>query len=86
MPFRAGAGCDRGLPDNPYAHATLASIEALAGRQDLAAFGLATLLRLWPGAAVAHFDDLRRSSKPVYLEHRARLYEGLRLAGLPPGS
>ena len=74
------------LPDNPYAHTTLASIEALAGRQDLAAIELASLLRLWPGATVAHFDDLRRSSQPVYLEHRARLYEGLRLAGLPPGS
>ena len=74
------------FPDNLYAHATLGSIEALAGRQDLAAIELAALLRLWPGATVAHFDDLRRSSHPVYLERRARLYEGLRLAGLPPGS
>ena len=74
------------FPDNLYAHATLAAIEALAGRQDLAAIELAILLRLWPGATIAHFDDLRRSSNPVYLERRARLYEGLRLAGLPPGS
>ena len=74
------------FPDNLFAHATLAAIEALAGRQDLAAVELAALLRLWPGATVVHFDDLRRSAHPVYLKHRARLYEGLRLAGLPPGS
>ena len=44
------------------------------------------LLRLWPAATVAHFDDLRPSNHPLYLERRTRLYEGLRLAGLPSGS
>ena len=73
------------FPDNLYAHATMSSIEALAGRHDLAAFELKTVLRLWPAATVSHFDDLRRSSHPVYLQHRTRFYEGLRLAGLPPG-
>jgi len=74
------------FPDNLYAHATLASIEALGGRQDLAAIELAALLRLWPRATITHFDDLRRSSNLAYVERRARLYEGLRLAGLPAGS
>jgi len=74
------------LPDNLSAHATMASVEALAGRHDLAAVELKTLLRLWPAATVAHFDDRRPSSHPVYVERRGRLYEGLRLAGLPPGS
>jgi hypothetical protein len=74
------------FPDNVYAHAALASIEALAGRQDLAATEVTALLRLWPGATVAHLDDLRRSSHPVYLAQRERFYEGLRLAGLPAGS
>ena len=72
------------FPDNLYAHATMSSIEALAGRKELAAFELRTVLRLWPAATVSHFDDLRRSSHPVYLQHRARFYEGLRMAGLPP--
>jgi DNA-binding winged helix-turn-helix (wHTH) protein/TolB-like protein len=74
------------LPDNLSAHATLAAVEALAGRDDLAAIEVKAVLRLWPGATVAHLDDLRPSRHPLYLERRARLYEGLRLAGLPPGS
>jgi hypothetical protein len=73
------------FPDNLYAHAAMSSIEALAGRHDVAALEMKTVLRLWPEATVVHFDDLRRSSHPVYLQHRARFYEGLRLAGLPPG-
>ena len=74
------------FPDNLYAHAAMSSIEALAGRHDVAALEMKTVLRLWPEATVVHFDDLRRSSHPVYLQHRAHFYEGLRLAGLPPGS
>jgi DNA-binding winged helix-turn-helix (wHTH) protein/TolB-like protein/tetratricopeptide (TPR) repeat protein len=74
------------FPDNVYARATLASIEALAGRRDIAAAEVSALLRLWPGATVGHLDDLRHSSHPVYLAQRERFYEGLRLAGLPAGS
>jgi adenylate cyclase len=71
------------LPSNARAHATLAAIDALAGRNEQAATGMATFLELWPAATVARYDELRRSTHPVYLAQRARLYEGLRKAGLP---
>ena len=71
------------LPSNARAHALLAAVDALAGRNEQAATAMATLLELWPAATVARYDELRRSTHPVYLAQRARLYEGLRKAGLP---
>ena len=38
---------------------------------------------LWPNATVARYDDSRRSTHPIYLAQRERLYAGLRKAGLP---
>lgn len=71
------------LPSNAFAHATLAAADALGGRSDEAATALAAFLKLWPDATVARYDDSRRSTHPVYLAQRERLYEGLRKAGLP---
>ncbi len=71
------------LPSNAFAHATLAAADALGGRSDEAATALAAFLKLWPDATVAHYDDSRRSTHPIYLAQRERLYEGLRKAGLP---
>jgi len=71
------------LPSNADAHATLAAVDALAGRTDQASTELAAFRKLAPTATVARHDELRRSQHPVYLAQRARLYEGLRKAGLP---
>ena len=71
------------LPSSAYAHGTLAAADALTGRHEEAATELSALLKLWPTATVADYDHLRRSTHPIYLLQRARLYEGLRKAGLP---
>jgi hypothetical protein len=71
------------LPSNARAHATLAALYALSGRDELAAVEMAEFRKLWPTATVERYDDLRPSNHPVYLAQRARLYEGLRKAGLP---
>jgi len=71
------------LPSNARAHATLAAIDALSGRDELAAAELAEFRKLWPSATVERYDDLRPSTHPVYRAQRARLYDGLRKAGLP---
>lgn len=70
------------LPSNARAHATLAAIDALAGRHEAAAAEMAAFRDLWPTATLARYDELRRSTHPVYLSTRERLYEGLRKAGL----
>ena len=69
-------------PANAAAHATLAALDALAGRSGQAAAELTTFLALWPDATVARYDELRPSTHPVYVAQRERLYEGLRKAGL----
>ena len=71
------------LPSNARAHATLAAIEALADRNELARSEMAAFLALWPTATLERFDAQRPSNHPVYLAQRVRLYEGLRKAGLP---
>ena len=71
------------LPSNAFAHATLAAVDALGGRADEAAAALAVFLKLWPEATVARYDDSRRSTHPIFVAQRERLYEGLRKAGLP---
>jgi DNA-binding winged helix-turn-helix (wHTH) protein/TolB-like protein len=70
-------------PSNAYAHGAAAAADALAGRTHEAEVALAALLKLWPSATVANYDELRRSTHPTYLAQRDRLYEGLRKAGLP---
>jgi hypothetical protein len=46
---------------------------------------MATFLSLAPGMTVARYDELRPSSHPAFIAQRERLYQGLRIAGLPPG-
>jgi TolB-like protein/cytochrome c-type biogenesis protein CcmH/NrfG len=70
------------LPTNARAHALLAAIDALAGRPGQAETELATFLGLWPTATVARYDEVYRSTHPVFVAQRERLYEGLRMAGL----
>lgn len=73
------------LPSNVFAHAVLAAIDALRGRHEQAAAEMATYRRLMPKATVTSYDEYRPSTFPAFLAQRARLYEGLRKAGLPQG-
>jgi DNA-binding winged helix-turn-helix (wHTH) protein/tetratricopeptide (TPR) repeat protein/TolB-like protein len=73
------------LPSNVFAHAVLAAIDALRGRDQQAAAEMATYRRLMPKATVTSYDEYRPSTFPAFLAQRARLYEGLRKAGLPQG-
>ena len=65
----------------PYA--ILAAAEALSGRVADANADMAIYRQRSPGKTVATFDSTRPSRHPAFVEQRARLYEGLRLAGLP---
>lgn len=71
------------LPSNVFTHAVLAAIDALGGHGEQAAAEMATYRRLMPKATVASYDEYRPSTFRAFLEQRARLYEGLRRAGLP---
>ena len=65
----------------PYA--ILAAAEALAGRTAEADADMAVYRQRAPRTTVATFDATRPSRHPAFIEQRARLYQGLRLAGLP---
>lgn len=67
--------------DRPYA--ILAAAQALSGRVVDAKADMATYRQRAPRASVATFDATRPSHHPTFVEQRVRLYEGLRLAGLP---
>ena len=65
----------------PYA--VLAAAEALSGQAAEAAAEMAASRERNPAATVAGFDAPRPSTDPGFLALRARLYEGLRKAGMP---
>lgn len=65
------------------AYAVLAAAEALSGQSAEAAADMAIYRQRVPGATVASYDAQRPSTHPAFLSRRARLYEGLRQAGLP---
>ena len=65
----------------PYA--ILAAAEALSGRVAEANADMAIFRQRSPGKTVATFDSTRPSRHPAFVEQRARLYQGLRRAGLP---
>ena len=72
-------------PSNVDAHAVLAAIDALAGRDAEAANEMAEVRRRNPDATLLTFAAQHRSNDPVYLTQRTRLFDGLRRAGLPSG-
>jgi DNA-binding winged helix-turn-helix (wHTH) protein/TolB-like protein len=65
----------------PYA--ILAAAQALSGRVAEAGADMAVFRQRAPRMSVATFDAGRPSRHPAFVEQRARLYRGLRLAGLP---
>lgn len=70
-------------PGDRFTHLFLASALALSGRETEATAELAALLRLNPGLTLARFKAVEPSDTPAFLDQRARIYEGLRRAGLP---
>jgi DNA-binding winged helix-turn-helix (wHTH) protein/tetratricopeptide (TPR) repeat protein len=65
-------------------YAVLAAAEALSGHTSDAAADMAVVRERDPATTVANFDAARPSTHPAFLAQRARLYEGLRDAGMPP--
>jgi TolB-like protein/DNA-binding winged helix-turn-helix (wHTH) protein/Tfp pilus assembly protein PilF len=64
-------------------HAYYVSALALAGRAAEAEVALAEFLRQKPGASIANLRKVARSREPNFAAQQERLYEGLRMAGLP---
>jgi hypothetical protein len=78
--LRKSVEIDRGWA---LAQFTLAGALALAGLLVEAAEVRAMAQQLAPNFTIAKFRGEAISDNPVYLEQRANLYEGLRLAGVP---
>ncbi len=66
-------------------HAYLASALALVGREEEAREALAAFREAKPSATIARLRAAAYSTEPDFVAQRERLYEGLRLAGLPAG-
>jgi TolB-like protein/DNA-binding winged helix-turn-helix (wHTH) protein/Tfp pilus assembly protein PilF len=63
--------------------AYLVSALALAGRLDEARAALTELRSVRPNATVTGLQDISRSTNPLFIKQVQRLYDGLRIAGLP---
>ncbi|MCK1299618.1 adenylate/guanylate cyclase domain-containing protein [Bradyrhizobium sp. 24] len=78
----------RSVGINPHVampHFFLAAASALSGGATEALEARNAGLRLDPNFTVARFRNERRSENPTFLAQRERIYEGLRLAGVPEG-
>ena len=72
-------------PSNPVPQVFLAAALARLGRPDEARDAARAGLELNPGFTIARFRSLTFSDNPVYLAQRERMYEGMRMAGMPEG-
>jgi DNA-binding winged helix-turn-helix (wHTH) protein/Tfp pilus assembly protein PilF len=82
----AGAYFQAVLELNPaagLAHQWLAVIAALQGREEIAHRHLEAFGRLSGAHSCASLKATERSRNPLFLQQRARFYEGLQRAGLP---
>jgi adenylate cyclase len=71
-------------PNYSLAHLCLAAAHGMQGRTDEASAALANYLRTGPSArTISELQLLRASKNPAYLAQCARMYEGLRKAGMP---
>jgi TolB-like protein len=70
-------------PDLPMPHFLFAAASARLGRMEEAQDALRAGLELNPSFTIARFRSQTFSDHPVYLAGRERMYEGLRLAGVP---
>ena len=69
----------------PLAHFWLATALALLGWPGQASAAAKAGLSLDPTFTVRRFRDGAPSDNPIFLERRKRVYEGMRLAGIPEG-
>ena len=69
----------------PFAHFSLAAALAQLGQLDEAHTAVQAGLVLFPGFTLRRFRNGAASKNPTYLAERERIYEGLRLAGVPEG-
>ena len=74
------------FPNNGRPYLMLAAIDALYWRDSSAAAHMAKLRSMLPRASIAYVLQGYPSSNPQFLAQRARLADGLRLAGLPESS
>jgi TolB-like protein/class 3 adenylate cyclase len=69
----------------PLAYFALAAALALLGSLDQAKAAAKAGLTLFPSFTVRHYRGGASSDNPVYLAVRERIYQGMRLAGVPEG-
>jgi len=69
----------------PYTHFNLAAALALLGRLDEARAAAQAGLTLDRALTIRRFQRQLSSDNPTYLAKRERVYEGMRLAGVPEG-
>ena len=74
-----------GAPDNPYTLVHLAAANAWTGHDKEAKEAVAQLRKIRPGFTVQTYVGIHFSDDPTFNAQRARIYEGLRKAGLPEG-
>ena len=67
------------------AHFGLAASLALVGHRDQARAAVETGLALNPTFTIHRFRDGIMSNNPAFLVNRERVYEGMRMAGIPEG-
>ena len=72
-------------PNVAMPHFFLAAASALSGRAGEAREAREAGLKLDPNFTVARFRNEWRSQNPTFLAQRGRIYDGLRLAGVPEG-
>ena len=72
-------------PNWPTVHFWRAAALASLGRIEDAREAVSAGLELNPSFTIARFRSMAFSDNPVYLAGRERVYEGLRLAGVPEG-
>jgi tetratricopeptide (TPR) repeat protein len=70
---------------NSIAHFYLAAVLAHGGEPDEARAAARAGLALYPSFTIRRYRTNTPSSNPVYLAGRERIYEGLRMAGVPEG-
>ncbi len=69
----------------PFTYFNLAAALALLGRLDEARAAAQAGLVLDQGFTIRRFQRNLSSDNPIYLAKRERVYEGMRVAGLPEG-
>jgi TolB-like protein/class 3 adenylate cyclase len=80
--FRRSVEANRNYP---FAHFSLAVALALLGSLDQARASASAGLTIHPDFTIRRFRDGAQSDNATYLAARERLYEGMRLAGIPEG-